>query len=100
MLSEGQQPYTPTRVEWLAQVLSAKYQFLSFSRINIIYIAVPEKDTLRIVVTYPKNVEENKANGIMELAKRAALETAKKYQWDSWLKIEGYVEKSKEYHTD
>ena len=63
------------------------------------YIAVPEKDILRIIVGYPKNVEENKANRIMELAKLAALETAKIYGWDSWLKIEGYVEKSKEDHN-
>ena len=100
MLSEGQQPYTPTRVEWLALELHAKYQFLSVSRINTMYIAVPEEDTLRIVVSYPKHVEENKANRIMELAKFAALETAKNYQWDSWLKIEGYVKESKEDHTD
>ena len=98
MLSKGQQPYTPSRVEWLALQLNSKNQ-ITCPRLNgiiLLYLAIPEEDLLRVAVSHPKDAEQSIVREVVESGKHIASAEAQIYGWDSWIKIEEFVQEQEQ----
>ena len=92
MLPEGQQPYTPTRAEWLAVILNSTNIVsnpATHGGLSVVYMPDSKSDTIRIIFKYPKEkLSEDQVHGLIDLQKKLVLKEAKFYGWDSWLKIE------------
>ncbi|MDE0397685.1 MAG: hypothetical protein OXL96_07785 [Candidatus Poribacteria bacterium] len=100
MLIEGQQTYTPTRLEWLALELNAENQISTpfLDGLLLTYIAYPKDNTICIGINYPPNVQRERVDEVREVARETVMKRAKRYNWDSWLKIEEKIQqREKEY---
>ena len=86
--NEGQQPYTPSRLEWLALELNAddtiKIAVLA-EGILVSYVTMPEENTIEVQISYPENTNPEKLQTIIHSSQRRAREKAKRYGWESWL---------------
>ncbi len=86
-ISPGMEPYTPTRLEWLAMDLEASYKIEdSDSEYNLSYFAAPP-DTIVVDVEYSAKTRaslvDKAANHGVKMAKRVASQ----YKWDNWVKV-------------
>lgn len=93
MNDPGLQPYTPTRIEWLALSLQAQLRQdatvdLPFS-LNIIN---PDHETILIFVRYQPNVDREIMNMAVETAREVTWITARSYGWNSWVKVKERIE--------
>ena len=95
MLTEGQQPYTPTRSQWLAVILNSTNIIsnpIPHQGLSVVYVPDSKKDTIKIIFEHPKELTQDQVDGLIEQQKSRVLAAAKVYGWDSWLKIEVHVE--------
>jgi hypothetical protein len=90
----GAAPYTPARGEWLCLLLNSRQALASSQRaaggvaVHYVYDA-SKPDTVRIEVLFGEG--GSSAEQVRRCAERAeqhAIETAKVYGWQNWLKIE------------
>jgi hypothetical protein len=90
-VSEGNQPYVPTRLEWLEIYLNAG-KGLAFSPehgYGLTYAINPHKDSLGIIVAYdPDKVSQEELEGAMANARRTVDLYVARKGWDNWLKID------------
>ena len=95
--AQGLHIYTPTRLEWLAVMLNTLFQYdnLSSDGFALYYIGLNDGETIRIVVRYNANVNENLMDQKILVAKEAILRYAKVYGWESWIKTEVDIEEVK-----
>lgn len=99
-LTQGQQPYTPNRLEWLELKLTAELgnRVLSFKdELTIGFHAIPETDTIYLLIWYNPNMEANFLQERLLILKSLALEEIEDLGWDDWVKFEV---KSSEVGTD
>ncbi len=85
--TQGDMPYTPTKLEWLALQLNilAGYQT---ENIDIDYIEVKNKDTIVIHIGYSPNTSAEILTLAEKASKDAVRRLAKLYGWDNWVKID------------
>ena len=91
MLTEGQQPYTLTRVQWLAVVLNSTNIIsspISHGGFSVKYVSDSKRDTIKIIFQYPKDLSREDVDELIEQQKSLVLKASEYYGWDSWLKIE------------
>ena len=91
MLSEGQQPYTPTRAQWLAVVLNSTNIIsspISHGGFSVKYASDSKRDTIKIIFQHPKDLSREMVDELIEQQKSRVLKASESYGWDSWLKIE------------
>ena len=91
LLSEGQQPYTPTRVQWLAVILNSTNIIsnpVPHKGLSVVYVSDPKRDTIKIILQHPKNLSREKVDKLIEKQKSLVIKTSESYGWNSWLKIE------------
>ena len=92
MSNAGNQPYTPTCLEWLALELNVEYGvgpllphpgnfYLSFNGRD-------KKNTLVIHVARLTNVDENLMNNYLETVKPIIQQRVDELGWSSWLLID------------
>lgn len=88
-LSEGQKPYSPSRLRWLCLELNALYgsKALSRSGYTITYIPKDALNTVMIMVQYAEEANMDVLNQEIENAQDLVRLSARSYGWDSWLKI-------------
>ena len=95
MLTEGQQPYTPTRVQWLAVTLNSTNIIsnpIPHKGLSVVYASDSKRNTIKIILNLPKELSEDRVHRLIAEQKDLVLNAAKHYGWDSWLKIEVHVE--------
>ena len=95
MLTEGQQPYTPTRAQWLAVILNSTNIIsnpIPHKGLSVVYASDSKRDTIRIILGHPKELSQDIVDTLIEQQKSRVLAAAKIHGWDSWLKIEVHVE--------
>ena len=86
---EGNRPYTPTRLEWLAVELNAQLRVdLSESTGYMMqFIPVGNADTIMIYVTYLPSVNRDAMNITINNAKEVMAIETRSRGWSSWLKV-------------
>ena len=82
LLSEGNRPYTPTRLEWLALDLNAGVPTSS-----IRYYTTTKANTIVVCVFYDSTVTLKQRQEFMEYGKKAIRDEANVRGW-TWLKLE------------
>ncbi|MEK6639935.1 MAG: hypothetical protein AABZ17_04615 [Nitrospirota bacterium] len=106
----GLTPYTPTQIEWLALTVNTQLQYEHHAGDPYeLYVVQADHDTLQIFIQYlPAVYPRPRAGdprpfptgdpGTMKHKIKAAREkimtTAKRYGWDTWVKIQEPVESS------
>jgi hypothetical protein len=104
----GLTPYTPTKIEWLALTVNSQLQYEHHASDPYeLYVVQADHDTLQIFIQYlPAVYPRPRAGnprpfpagdpGTMKHKIKAAREkimaTAKRYGWDTWVKIQEPVE--------
>ncbi|TKB88561.1 MAG: hypothetical protein E8D41_16350 [Nitrospira sp.] len=106
----GLTPYTPTKIEWLALTVNSQLQYEHHATDPYeLFVVQADHDTLQIFIQYlPAVYPRARAGdprpfptgdpGTMKQKIKAAREkimaTAKRYGWDTWVKIQEPVESS------
>lgn len=84
--AEGDQPYTPTKLEWLALILNSSRD--NDDEIQIIFRPHRErKNTIAAQVVHSPQVEDSHVQAHVTIAKRTVSRTSRQYAWD-WVKVE------------
>jgi hypothetical protein len=88
-MSEGEKPYSPTRLEWLAVNMEAQMRIDLSDRdgFSLDFAAPPGQNTILIYVRYLPRVEREIMNARIETAKQVIAIAAKARGW-SWLKVQ------------
>ena len=91
---QGDKPYIPSRIEWLAVELNAMYRTDMTSETNFMLTFMPllKEDTILIFVTHTEYVDYAAMSIAIDTARKLAREIAKDHGWDSWVKIRENVE--------
>jgi hypothetical protein len=93
----GLERYTPTRIEWLALVLNSiiREEYTS-NRLYGLTVVAGDHETILIFVRYSPNVNREIMNKSIDSAREVAQTIAKKYGWESWVKIRENIEMFKQ----
>ena len=89
--TQGQQPYTPNRLEWLELKLTAALGnrvLLTEDETIIRFKAEPERNTIYLLVWYNPNTKANFLQEHLIILKSLALEEIEDMGWDDWVKLE------------
>jgi len=91
---EGEKPYTPTRLEWLAVHLNAglRVPLSQSSGYSLDFVALPHQNTILIYVTYLPSADRRLIKLSVTSARKMISIDAKARGWSSWLKVEERVE--------
>lgn len=93
VIREGDQPYVPTRLEWLAVELNAEQRVdLPNNAFLLSFVALGTQDTILIYVMYLPSVDRRIMNASIEMARKTIASRAEGSGWSSWLKIKERVE--------
>ena len=89
----GAAPYTPTRGEWLCLFLNSRQALMNSERapgeIAVHYLYDSSKpDVIRIQLRFGEGTSEEQIHRYAARANEHAIEAAKVYGWEKWLKIE------------
>ena len=88
---QGQQPYTPTRLEWLIVTLNSLHpsKDVADDGFAISYHPDPgDGNTIQIHCFYiPDKANQKYMIENIQISRKIAMNYAKKYGWDSWIKI-------------
>lgn len=90
----GNQPYAPTRLEWLAVELNAELR-VDLSEENgfaLAFVPIGKEDTIVIYVRHLPSVNRKIMNMSIDTARKVIAVKAKYYGWSSWLKVREDVE--------
>lgn len=89
----GSQPYTPTKIEWLALEMNSDLrQDASADSPFLLSVVQVDHETLMIYVRYLPTVDREIMNGAIDTARKVIMMGAKRYGWDKWVKIRERVE--------
>ena len=92
--TEGEKPFTPSRLEWLAVYLNATARVtFADSGYRIDFVPLKNKGTILVHASYLEKSDRDRLKMDVETAKKVAALYAKDYEWDSWLKIEESVKR-------
>ena len=90
--------YTPTRLEWLVLNVETKIPMMLSQLRRLkelktvddirVFFRAKEPDTIVVVTRHVKDVPKDVVQLLDAEIKREALEIAKHYGWDSWVKVE------------
>ena len=87
LLSEGNMPYTPTRIEWLALDLNAGVPTSS-----VRYYTTTKANTIQVCVFYNSTITLKERQDLMKFGKAAIKNEADVRGW-TWLKLEEKYQK-------
>jgi hypothetical protein len=88
---EGNKPYTPTRLEWLAVQANATFgrdHLYTELGYRIQFFPSPrEEDTIQIVAIHVNDHNERMMKADIEASHKVLIRSASRYGWDKWLKV-------------
>jgi hypothetical protein len=84
----GLEPFTPTRIDWLATLLEANLRIEDLSR-NGYLLRVVESgpETLTIYIRYLPTVNREVMNTQIDAVRKVIAIDAKSYGWDGWIRV-------------
>lgn len=83
----GQEPYVPTRVEWLVLDLEASSRQSYSAGVGIDYV-VKAPNTVGVLVQYTDNASAAAVDSAAKHAQELVQKYATNYGWSSWVKVE------------
>ena len=86
--TEGEIPYTLTRLEWLEVRLNSIYSLLSHTNkegYSVSFDALPSENTMIINIFHPKDKDQNYIDFLTNKATTSLSNQAKLYGWE-WVK--------------
>jgi hypothetical protein len=83
------EPYTPTRLEWLALDLESRFktQLEGGAGVSNLDFTAVGPDTVLVSVLYTDDASAATVDAVIEQAKHFANEDADSYGWSKWVKI-------------
>lgn len=92
----GLEEYTPTRLEWLANMLNTLFHFheLREKGGDLFYMGGGDGKSIIVVVKYSPDVPKEFMDITISTAKEVAVRLAKIYGWDSWVEIQVQAEEA------
>jgi hypothetical protein len=86
----GSEPYTATRLEWLAMEMNSVLGHTVNSDLpfNLTFLPIEGRDAIRISVRYGAHVPAGELQSVVKSARDTMEVTARAHGWDTWLKIE------------
>lgn len=87
----GFEDYTPSRLEWLVVMLNSFIQHVNSSIgdcANYVYTPGEDGKTIVLLIRHYNDLKPEVAENLEDTGKTFAIEIAKNYKWDSWIKIE------------
>ena len=101
-LTQGQQPYTPSRLEWLELVLAKRYpalyavEYPNGEGYNVKYVAVPKENTIRVEIYYASDMKAETLQDIIDVHKQTwVLSELTERGWQDWCKIKIHTESNR-----
>ncbi len=92
---QGSEPYTPTKLEWLAVELNGNYRHENpLSSYHIFFDTFPNEDAIVIVAIHNPDVDRRSMNSRIAQCRAAVTRMAKRYGWD-WVQIREDVRQTK-----
>ena len=90
----GNQPYAPTRLEWLEVELNAglRVNLSEESGFSMDFVPIGNEDTILIYVRYLPSVNRTIMNMSIDAARKVIAIKTKSYGWSGWLKVKENVE--------
>jgi hypothetical protein len=85
----GQEPYTPTKLEWLQ--VEAQTELSENTRCYTVNITKRAPDTIVVVVAYKRCLSEGGAHTVAQQDAGAVRLLAEGHGWKSWVKVESDV---------
>ena len=93
-LTQGQQPYTPTRLEWLELVLTKRYpalyvvEYPNGKGYNVKYVAMPKENTIRVEIYYARDMKAETLQHLIDIHKEGIVfQELTPRGWQDWCKI-------------
>lgn len=88
-ISEGMEPYIPTRLEWLAVELNAsnRVDIYDIEGYFLTFIPLEGENTILILVRYTPKTNREAMNIGIEAARKVLEINVKSRGWSSWLKV-------------
>ena len=86
--AQGFEEYTPSRLEWLVTVLNSIIHYINDDQIEFIFRFGNDGNTIVMRMTHPADLSPEKVKENADIGKDFAMDLAKNYRWDSWLKIQ------------
>jgi len=87
--TEGDEPYTPTKLEWLALLLNVEQE--ANGEIQIVFRPHPEKkNTIEAQVVHSPQADESLVKAHVTIAKRSVTRIGQQFGWD-WVPVEVQV---------
>lgn len=85
----GLEGYTPTRLEWLANMLNTlfRYEFLKDQGANLFYMAAEDGESITIVVRPGNSISKENMDETIDHAKKMVKAVAGLYGWDEWVEV-------------
>jgi len=83
---EGDEPYTPTRLEWLALRLNA-LRSTSDPSFRVDYWPLDQRNTIRVNVRYRKGMDPELVKHKIDVCRTFARTIAGVYHWETWLQV-------------
>ena len=92
--NEGDMPYTPSRLEWLAVDLNAQLRtdLTETTGYQLQLIPIAGRDTILIFVRYLPSVDREAMNMGIDAARKVIAIESKSYGWSTWLRVKERVE--------
>lgn len=86
--SAGMEPYTPSRLQWLAMDLEASYRLEYSEAVGyaVDYIAIAP-DTIVVEVDYSAKTSAKLIDNAVDHAAQLAKRSASRYGWADWVKV-------------
>jgi hypothetical protein len=93
---EGQKPYTPTKLEWLAVKINTicGIQLTRDSEYGIYFVPLPQTNTIVIQVQHWPDVNRANMNKMINQVRKRIDQEAKDYGWDKWLQVKEEINSS------
>ena len=98
IFTQGQEPYIPSRLEWLELVLAANHPALHIPGYpggmgyTVTYVAVPKENTIHIMIDYAADMEAGLLLILIEASKKKVLHELTLRGWQDWCKIEMHTD--------
>ena len=85
----GLEKYTPTRLEWLANMLNTlfPYNHLREQDSDLFYMASRDGKSIIVIFRYSPRLPKEIIDEVTDHAKKTVMRLARLYDWDSWVEV-------------
>ena len=90
-IAQGFEQYSPSRLEWLIVMLNSYVHYINSApgdRIDYLYTLGSDGNTIVMNMRHYADMPPETVENLADIGIDFAMQIAKRYKWDSWIKIE------------